>query len=494
MAYPDGSAVQWMQYSQKAFDKAKVELKPVFLVISAPWCHWCREYEQSTLESEEISRNLNRHLVPVFVDGERRPDVARRYFSGGTPTTVIFDFAGEELMRFSGHLNKNSLMAVLERAASGKIERRRPEKPLDERRPQKWGSEAAGKFLAEFDSHLVFIYDELYGGFGKGEKFPFTYVLDYLAVQHMLKGKKIWRNIVEKSLSGISRLQDGVEGGFFRYADSREWEGPHYEKTLSGNSAIADVFLKAGKVLGNPEYSKIGKSGLEWMETHLQDGSSGGFFGSQAADSHYFQATADARKRLAPPNIDRTKYTDSNAQAILAFLHSYKLQSDLGHWEVADRALDFMLKGLVGDGGVMHCFDGKEGPYLDGQMLDNAWAAIALLEAYRIGKQEAHLEAGVRLVENMIACFFNPEKKSFIERAGRSLGDYRTGEERSERILYKENAFACWALIAAFIVTKNKKYATLCMDTAANFLYVNDDLDSSAIFAQIASNLSGGPT
>jgi len=51
---------------------------------------------------------------------------------------------------------------------------------------------------------------------------------------------------IDKSLDGIlSGIYDPVEGGFFRYAESREWRQPHYEKLLDVNASLALVLGEA---------------------------------------------------------------------------------------------------------------------------------------------------------------------------------------------------------------------------------------------------------
>ncbi|MEK6953977.1 MAG: DUF255 domain-containing protein [Candidatus Micrarchaeota archaeon] len=489
MPYPENSKIKWQPYSQETFDKARLDLRPILLYISASWSRECRAYERETLESDDISKNLNRHLIPIWVDSDRRSDLFAKYGAFNPPTTVFMDFNGNEIARFDGVQNRSFLMSVMEKAASGKLSQTPKFAPIDERKPSKFTEKNVLEFLSDYDSHLAYQFDELYGGFGMAEKFPSTYALDYLAVQYMLHGKNLWKKALEKSLAGLENLQDPIEGGFFRYSDRRDFGLPHYEKMLNVNAAIADIYLKAGKVFQNDHYISIAKKNLEWMEKTLLDATEGGFFGSQASDEHFYLSSAEDRKKQKAPAVDRTKYCDWNAQAVVCFLHAHRILSDLKYWEIADGALEFMEKSLISENGAMHFAQEEKKGSLDGCLLDNAWTAVAFLEAYRIGKQESHLKIGKSILKYMVGELYSEEKGAFMESKSSSTSMLLKSDLESNRILHHGNAIACWALITDFICTQNPNSLEILKKVASNFLYVHDDLNTTALFAQIAGNL-----
>ena len=45
--------VDWYPWSDKAFDRARVEDKPVFLSIGYSTCHWCHVMERSPLKTRK---------------------------------------------------------------------------------------------------------------------------------------------------------------------------------------------------------------------------------------------------------------------------------------------------------------------------------------------------------------------------------------------------------------------------------------------------------
>ncbi|MFH0971812.1 MAG: DUF255 domain-containing protein [Candidatus Micrarchaeota archaeon] len=489
MAYPEGSAVHWRQYSQGAFEDAKQQLKPVFMLISARWCHWCHLYENETIESAEVSKVLNGHFIPIIIDADKRQDLAAKYLAGGWPTSIIFDFKGGKLASFSGHINKNALIGVLQQAAEGKIgpEARMPE--TDETKRAQYGTEIAQQFISEYNARLAYVYDDIYGGFGAGRKFHNSNAADYLVTKYAQEKKALWKGMAERSLEAMKQLQDRVDGGFFRYAATREWSDPHYEKMLDVNSAISGAYLKAGKAFGNESFVKIAEGNLEWMLKTLYDAKNGGFYGSQEADGHFYNAPPEERKKLMPPAVDKTKYCGWNAEAAIAFLHGHKMLAKLEYFGVADRTLEFMKKKLVGKNGALHYYNEAEGGKLDGSLADNAWAAVAFFEAHKIGREEEHFETGKLLLDYCISELYSEQKGAFIERNSRSTEMYLANELKSERILYRENAIACWMLLLGHGATKDRKYMEMAKKVIANFLYCEDDIDSAALIAQVASNL-----
>ncbi len=491
MVYPENSKIKWLPYNENSFQQAKLQLKPIFLLISVPWSKWAQLYEKESLEDDAISKNLNSHFVCIFANGDRREDLVSKYGASGLPLTQLFDFKGKKIANFSGHIGKDALMGLISNAASGKIEPElEKEISIIEKKSQPLTTETISTFLSDFNSQIAYAYDELYGGFGKGQKAPLTHLLEYLLVLHSQDGKNLWRGIVEKTLRNMGQIMDKEEGGFFRASGNRDWSNPQYEKMLDSNSQIASIYLKASKLLGNDAFKEIGIRNLEWLLSALYAPKNGAFNGSQDSDGHYSEVSIEKRKTLRKPYIDQTKYCNWNCQAAIAFLHSHKITGNLKYFEIGDRALSFVAKNLLTKTeGCFHYYSEQDGAKLQGNLNDNAWAAIAFLEAYRVGKQKEHLDFGIQILNYMIANLYSEDKGAFIERNSKSNEMYRNSELKSEKLPYPENAISIWALLSAFNHTKDERYLRIAKETFANFQYVSEDLNSTALFGQIALNL-----
>lgn len=89
--------VNWYPWGEEAFDKARIENKPIFLSIGYSSCHWCHVMEQESFNNVEVSEVLNEHFIAIKVDKEERPDIDRVYMefcqaingNGGWPLTII---------------------------------------------------------------------------------------------------------------------------------------------------------------------------------------------------------------------------------------------------------------------------------------------------------------------------------------------------------------------------------------------------------------------
>jgi uncharacterized protein YyaL (SSP411 family) len=226
------SKIHFVEHTPEAFERARRESKPVFLLISAVWCYWCKYFDQNALETEEVAAYLNAHYLSVFVDPDRRMDVARRYLRG-LPMIVLLDPYGRVRQSFAGALTKEDFLSILKRveAEIRSDLARGVAKPRAERTvalapvpatPERYEQLRRG-MLGFLDEHL----DPINGGFGTGDKHPAPRLLAYLLERYEATKDRRYLTAVEKSLAGIlGGIHDQVDGGFFRYAEGREWRQP----------------------------------------------------------------------------------------------------------------------------------------------------------------------------------------------------------------------------------------------------------------------------
>jgi uncharacterized protein YyaL (SSP411 family) len=89
--------VDWHEWGDEAFARARTENKPVLLDIGAVWCHWCHVMDRESYEDAETAKLINQHFVPIKVDRDERPDIDARYQAavsaisgqGGWPLTAF---------------------------------------------------------------------------------------------------------------------------------------------------------------------------------------------------------------------------------------------------------------------------------------------------------------------------------------------------------------------------------------------------------------------
>jgi len=409
----EASKVRFVEHSPAAFDAAQRDRKPVFLLVSAVWCYWCKYFEDQVLADPEVSDYLNRHYVNVFADHDRRPDVVRKYVRG-LPMIVLFGPNGRVQQSFAGVLKKEDFLGVVKEVAT-----RPPTTPTP--RPEAAPSPApltADTYQRLRQDMLRFIAEHLdmvYGGFGTGDKYPEPRLLAYLLELYRATGDRRYLVAVEKSLDGIlGALYDPVDGGFYRYAEGREWRRPHYEKLVHLNATLAAVLGEAHGVTGSPRYRDAADRTAAYLLRTLHDASAGGFYSSQSADPSYYRLAREERRAARPPAVNRDKIAAWNAEAAIALLALSQSLARKDLRDVALRALEFIRVNLVGEKGVFHLYEPRTGQrYGEGQVDDNAWAALGLLEGYRAAAVESNRQAAQQVLRFAAADLFDPGRGGF---------------------------------------------------------------------------------
>jgi uncharacterized protein YyaL (SSP411 family) len=395
--------VRFREHTPESFEEARSLGRPVFVLISAAWCYWCRYFEQEVLEREDVATYLNRAWVSIFVDSDRRPDLGRRYVRGW-PMTVLTSPEGRVLQSFAGALRAEDFLAVLRRvereareagtAPAGPAGPVPVPAPADRQTLRQLGDAV----LAALESQL----DPVHGGFGLGRKPPHGWLLAHLLEQEEVLRQRHLVRALEKTLDGIlTGLADPVAGGFFRYAEGRRWSTPHTEKMLDVNAALALAFDRAYHMVGPGRYQAASAHAVGYLLRTLHDASDGGFFGSQSADPGYYRLPAPARRPALAPPVNRGKVAAWNGQAAVALLHLGPSPAGRSAQAAALRSAEFVRERLTGaDGRVYHFFDPQTGrAELPGQPDAQAWTALALLEAYRAARRAEDREVGLRVLD-----------------------------------------------------------------------------------------------
>ena len=89
--------VDWYPWGDEAFEKARLDDKPIFLSIGYSTCHRCHVMERESFEDQDVDALLNETFVNIKVDREERPDIDAVYMkvcqlmtqSGGWPLTIM---------------------------------------------------------------------------------------------------------------------------------------------------------------------------------------------------------------------------------------------------------------------------------------------------------------------------------------------------------------------------------------------------------------------
>lgn len=375
------SGVVWQPWSGAAFARARDEHKPVLLAISASWCHSCHEMDRTSYADPEIAAFINDRFVPVRVDADDRPDISERYSLGGWPTTAFLTPDGEILAggTFVPAERMRSVLARVAEAFTSHADRRIPpdaESPAD--------SASVSLDEAELTARVFATFDEDHGGFGTEPKFPHPAPLHLALDLFTERHDAALERIIVASLDriGWGGLYDSVDGGFFRYATTRDWQLPHFEKLLEVNAALVRLFIEAGTKLQIARFTERAADTLRYIQTWLADPVDGGWYGSQQADDRYYGAdSVESRRGLTAPPVSRSLYADSNAAMVSAALVAAEVFRDEGLRDFAVKSLERVLLACYKPGfGTAHYYDGQS--RVRGLLADQFAMASACLDVF----------------------------------------------------------------------------------------------------------------
>jgi uncharacterized protein YyaL (SSP411 family) len=300
--------VDWHEWGEEAFEKARAAEKPILLDIGAVWCHWCHVIDRESYDNPDIAAMINRLFIPVKVDRDERPDVDSRYQSaisaisgqGGWPLTAFLTpdgkpffggtyFPPEDAMGRPGF--KRILLGVAEAFRSRRAEVDNSARALEEAVAKaEIFHGARGKFDAGVADAVIesalHLFDEQHGGFGQAPKFPHASAVDLLLERYQATRDPHLLLVVKRTLEGMALggVYDQIAGGFHRYSVDERWCVPHFEKMTYDNSELLKNFLHGYQVTSNPLFRETAEGIIAWVGEVLSDPARGGFYASQDAD------------------------------------------------------------------------------------------------------------------------------------------------------------------------------------------------------------------
>ena len=310
--------IQWHEWADEAFEKAKRENKPILLDIGAVWCHWCHVMDRESYEDPETAQIINERFIAIKVDRDERPDIDSRYQvavqaitgQGGWPLTGFLtpdgrpfyggtyfpphDMQGRPSFRrvlltiSDAFRDKNG--DVLEQAQMVEGAIAHAESFADKT------GEFSQRVIQEIVESGLKMFDENNGGFGVAPKFPHASFVDLLIDQYVRSSS---RDSLDRTHEGArlhaafaitlqkmarGGVYDQLAGGFHRYSVDERWIVPHFEKMSYDNSELLKNYVHAYQATGEGFFADVARDIIRWVDEWLSDRKHGGFYASQDAD------------------------------------------------------------------------------------------------------------------------------------------------------------------------------------------------------------------
>jgi uncharacterized protein len=481
--------VDWHEWGEEAFARARAENKPILLDIGAVWCHWCHVIDRESYENPEIAAIINRFYVPVKVDRDERPDVDSRYQSaisaisgqGGWPLTAFLTpdgkpffggtyFPPEDAMGRPGF--KRILASIAEAVKTRRAEVDTSAVALEEAVAK---AEVFRTARGEFDAGIVdavlesalHLFDEHNGGFGQSPKFPHASAVDLLLERYQSTRDPHLLHVAERTLEAMALggVYDQLGGGFHRYSVDERWCVPHFEKMTYDNSELLKNFLHGYQVTGNDLFYEISEGIIAWVTTVLSDQEKGGFYASQDADQtleddgDYFTWTVDEVRSVVTPEEARVieLYFDVQPRGEMHHNPSKNVLWVASKWDEIARTLNLDVEKAwelvcTSEKKMAEARRLRPAPFVDTTMYVgwNAMFVSAYLEASRVLQTWMApdcREFALKTLDRLIAEAWD-ESKGFL---------HRVGGPRLEGTL-DDQIFAAAALLDAYESTLDQKY------------------------------------
>lgn len=423
--------VEWLPWSEKAFEKARQEEKLVFLSVGYFSCHWCHVLQHESFQDEAIAEALNKRYVSIKIDREERPDLDTFYQtanslmgrSGGWPLS-IFMTPDKEII-FTGtyfppepRYGMPSFVEVLVNVY--RTYKRRPSESsevasqlneailrnLELGRDSDPHIDLDKSTLIDAADAMMQSADLVHGGFGRHPKFPTSPALAFLIrvvalVDAGRKGAII--KFLDLTLRQMAQggIHDHLEGGFHRYSVDNEWAVPHFEKMAYDNAQLAVVFFQFYQITGDPFFKGIGEKILDYTMNRLTS-DEGGIYSAEDADSEgiegkfYFWNSRDLQeafeseleRKIAQEYFGIDPNKEENT---LRIAKSYKEIADA--FEISENELEEYIETIMKK--MRQYRDSREKPARDEKILTNLTSLMisAFAYGYRATGQKKYLDS-----------------------------------------------------------------------------------------------------
>src|SRR5213594_1099314 len=461
--------IKWQDWSKDAFEKAKLEQKPILLDIFGSWCHWCHVMDKTSYSDPAVADFVNKNFVAVRVDTDKRPDVNRRYNMGGWPSTVFLDSEGK-VITGGTYIPPQQMREVLRsvtdlyQKSKGKI--RSKLGPVNIPKPT--GEELTERLIRDISTTMAVNFDIDYGGFGFEPKFPHTEALELALLRFHYNDEKEMMTVASRTLDKMGKggTYDQVEGGFFRYSTTRDWSVPHFEKMAEDNAKLLGLYLHAFQVTGNPYFRQVAEGIVNYVRKSLSDQQNGGFYGSQDADEEYYKLSRNEREKSKAPSIDRTLYANYNSLFASSFLLASVVLDNADLASFALKSLEGVLAKFSVTEGVAH-FWGVDATGPRGLLVDHSTLLNALLDAYEHTSKWSFIEKAIELVELSLKTLFDQKDGGFFDvpDAGEKLGELRTRDKPLD-----ENSMMALGLLRLSSISGEDRFGEIAAKTLQLFL------------------------
>jgi len=476
--------VDWFPWCEEAFEKAKIEDKPIFLSIGYSTCHWCHVMAHESFEDERVAEILNKNFVSIKVDREERPDIDNIYMlvcqiitgRGGWPLSIFMTadkkpfYAGTYFPKYSysGRIGFIDLLHhIIELWKTRKDELLRSTDEITRYLELQFKSSEEENLhpdiLKRTFISLKNNFDEIHGGFGTAPKFPSPHNLIFLFNYYQNYNDEDALKMALKTLEQMRKggIFDQIGYGFHRYSTDEKWLLPHFEKMLYDQSLLLETYSSAYKITQDVFYKNVAYEIYSYLNNEMLS-SEGAYFSAQDADSEgeegkFYLWTTNEIKEILPDKFEIIKQIFNLSDEGNFLNEATRKLTGKNILHLSDR-LNNVLKKLNIDfeeyekiRRILLNHRSKRIPPLKDDKILTDWNSLlisSLIKSYIIFNDETFLESAIKCYEFIINNLFDGEKLFHA---------YKNGNRLAEGFL-DDYAFLIRALLDFYKATLNEKY------------------------------------
>lgn len=110
-----GADINWSSNFEEAQAKAKKDHKPLLVLITSEQCRWCRKFEATTLQDNEIVGRLNSSFTMVHVTRDKSI-YPKNLTAKMVPMNYFLDGEGKVIYSIPGYWGTEDYNSVLDDA------------------------------------------------------------------------------------------------------------------------------------------------------------------------------------------------------------------------------------------------------------------------------------------------------------------------------------------------------------------------------------------
>ena len=441
------SKVSFIEYEEGVIEARRDENRPYFLLFSAEWCHWCHEFGKHTLTDDKVSEYLNANYTNVFIDADIHSAAYLKYRATGLPYTVFLNPDTSAQFRYAGTLYADDFLTVIKQVKMNVAQGL----SVDANTPKGYAYEPPTKLARatlegagdSFRRGVLDSFDPVEHGLGKGEKavYPrtFLYLLDGADADNRQKTLSALQQTLDRA---IERIYDPIEGGFFRYAETRDWKTPHYEKMSDINAGTVLLLLRLNENAPQPVLAEAADATLGYLRTTLYDPQVGTFLSFQEADTRYYAIrNREDRVKVRTPTVIRKVFIDRLALTVSYLLDILRYRPDPALEKQIAISLAFIAQRMEAHGALNRYYTIGTGEWSGkGTLQDYALVAQMFLNASQYLREPRYADLAEQTADKAIDEFYDAKLGILTDP---SLGDTDDAE-----FLMEVNGLLAQTLIA----------------------------------------------